>query len=292
MQPASANQTNHFHYSRKNSGQVSQQQQQSPTAINPQQQLVNDAAAQSKKEYLNLLSNIHRSSSIKINREKSNLSNYFSSLVANKERGLAASSTNLSSTYNQNPNSSSNGHLNQLNQNSSHIKQTFARKTQPFSLRNNNTNIFNSSNNSLSNNNLSNDTNTNAFLYNSNTNLLGSANPYQNKKTSISLDNVFNGIDSIISSNEKEPNRFNLNQKYDLNKSGTALNQNLTPTLSRKMNSTSNLTNYNNINANNNGAANVFRNSGTPTSNTIHENQNEVSRGFSTCLDCNSLVIV
>jgi hypothetical protein len=268
MQPTSATQTNHFHYPRKNSDQAVQAQ----TPITPQQQSLNDSVAQSKKEYLNLLSNIHRSSSIKINREKSNLSNYFSSLVANKERGLAASSTNLSS-YNQNPNSISNGHLNQISQSSSTVKQNFVRKAQPFSLRNNNTNIFNSSNVSLSN-----DTNTNAFLYNTNANLLNSPNAYQNKKTSLSLDNVFNGIESIISSNEKEPNRFILNQKYDLNKSSTALTQNLTPTLNRKMNSTSNLTNYNNITSNNNSAnnnishaQNVLLNSATPTTNTAQD---------------------
>lgn len=278
IQPASANQTNHFHYRNKNSaGNQQQQSQQTPTS--PQQQMVSDAASQSKKEYLNLLSNIHRSSSIKINREKSNLSNYFSTLVQNKERGLANSSTNLSSNnyYNQNPNSASNGHINNLNHNSSHLKNI--RKAQPFSLRNNNiNNIFNANNSSLSNNNISSD-NSNAFLYNTNANTIVNSNSLQHKKTSISLDNVYNGLDSLISSNENNMNgnnRYNINHKYDLNKSNLATNSTMTPTNNRKLISTTNTASFNNLHGN------QLRSSVTPTTNNLNESEiNKQRKRFS-----------
>jgi hypothetical protein len=270
MQPA--NQTNHFHYSR-NKSSIQPHHTSTTSTTSAQQQIINEAAAQSKKEYLSLLSNIHRSSSIKVNRDKSNLSNYFSTLVQNKERGFTNSSINLpnsNSFYNQNPNSASNGHINQLSHNSSTLKQSFLRKQHPFSLRNNNiNNIFNSSNNSLNNNN-NNENNSNAFSYNTNTNANALVNSSYKNKTSISLDNVYSGIDSIITTNEN-PNRYNLNRNsFDANKPNVAINQTLTPTNNRKIISAANSANYSNIHN-----ANMMRNS-AQTPSTANNNETEV----------------
>ena len=275
MQPA--NQTNHFHYSRNKSSVQPYHTSTTTTASAQQQQIVNDAAVQSKKEYLSLLSNIHRSSSIKVNRDKSNLSSYFSTLVQNKERGITNSSINLPSSnsfYNQNPNSASNGHVNQLSHQSSTLKQSFLRKQHPFSLRNNNiNNIFNNSNNSLNNNNNTNTNNentSNTFSYNTNTNANGLVNSSYKNKTSISLDNVYSGIDSIISTTNENTNRYNLNRNpFDVNKSNLTINQTLTPTNNRKNISA----NYNNIHN-----ANVMRNSAqTPTTANNNPNETEVN---------------
>jgi hypothetical protein len=100
--PNQSIQTNHFHYNRRSL----QQQQQSPTqqqhqlqlqhqsSINqvqqqpslsiqqPSQLSVDSSNTASKKEYLSLLSNIHRSQSIKMNRDKTNLSGYFSGFIS------------------------------------------------------------------------------------------------------------------------------------------------------------------------------------------------------------------
>lgn len=261
IQPAQANQsnqTNHFHYSRNKSSNQAHHSPSTPSG-SAQQQLASDLAAQSKKEYLSLLSSIHRSSSIKINRDRSNLSNYFSSLVQNKERGLSNSTANLSqsnSFYHHNPNSNSNGQINQLNHNSPNLKQSFLRKQQPFSLRNNNINNIFGSNNTLGNN--TNNETSNSF-YNANSNVLSNPSPINHKnKTSISLDNVYNGLESIITTTESN-NRYNLNHKYDLNKSNLAINP-MTPTNNRKQISTTNSTSH--INLHN---ANPLRSSVTPT---------------------------
>ncbi len=271
MQPAT--QTNHFHYNR-NKSSVQPQYASTTNTLSTQQQLANDAAAQSKKEYLSLLSNIHRSSSIKVNRDKSNLTNYFSTLVHNRDRSLTNSSTNLptsNSFYNQNSGSASNGYI---NQNSNTLKQSLLRKQHPLSLRNNNINtIFNISNNSLNNNNNSNETNINMFSYN--TNNLANSN-YKNKP-SISLDNVYNGIESIISTNENS-SKYNLNRnKFDINKSNLTVNQTTASVNNRKFISTANSAKY----SNNIQPTSIMRNSAqTPTTVNNNPNETEVKQFF------------
>ena len=205
IQPA--NQTNHFHYRKA----PPPQQQQQPASA--QQQLINEAAAHSKKEYLNLLSSIHRSSSIKLSREKSNLSNYFSSLVNNKERGLNTSASNLNGSSSHNfSNSASNGLNSSAN---NYLAKNYMRKQQPFSLRNNNMNtLFHTSNTNISN-------EGNVFLYNNNASILANSNTssfHKSNKNSISLDNVYNGLDSIIMANETH--------KYNMPMSGTPTHNN------------------------------------------------------------------
>jgi hypothetical protein len=242
IQPA--NQTNHFHY------------RKAPPSQQPasaQQQIINEAAAHSKKEYLNLLSSIHRSSSIKLSREKSNLSNYFSSLVNNKERGLNTSASNLNGSSSHNfSNSASNGLNSSAN---NYLAKNYMRKQQPFSLRNNNmSTLLHTSNTNISN-------EGNVFLYNNNASILANSNTssfHKGNKNSISLDNVYNGLDSIIMANETH--------KYNMPMSGTPTHNNT----SRKL--TTNSTSYNNLNSN------QVRSSVTPSTTNLIEHDNGVSR--------------
>ena len=244
IQPA--NQTNHFHYRKAPA-------QQQPASA--QQHIINEAAAHSKKEYLNLLSSIHRSSSIKLSREKSNLSNYFSSLVNNKERGLNTSTSNLNGVSSHNfSNSASNGLNSSAN---NYLAKNYIRKQQPFSLRNNNMNtLFHTSNTNISN-------EGNVFLYNNNASLLANSNTssfHKGNKNSISLDNVYNGLDSIIMANETH--------KYNMPMSGTPTHNNNNN--SRKL--TTNSTSYNNLNSN------QLRSSVTPSTTNLIEHDNGLSR--------------
>jgi hypothetical protein len=254
------NQTaNHFHYNRRSLQQTQspphqqqqqqhhqplpqqhQQQVQLPlTSTNPNLSSVDTSLSnqQAKKEYLSLLSNIHRSQSIKLNRDKSNLSGFFNGLVNNREKtnnsnfngGTSSNLANLNS--NSNNNNSNNNTNNYLTLNSKFNSNS--RKTQPFSLRNNNgsnSGLYNANNTSNNSINLNNSSDIN---YNNNSNTVSKQISNSNNrlseisKNSISLDNVYNGLDLIIA-NEHKYNKIenmtnNNNNNNNTNKSNNSL---------------------------------------------------------------------
>ena len=232
LNPNQAIQANHFHYNRRSLQQpqqpIQQQQQQQQQPIS-----VDSSNLQSKKEYLSLLSNIHRSQSIKINRDKTNLSGYFSGLVSNRDSRLQ---TNGSINLNGNNNSTNLSTNGNSSTNYLQLNTKYNRKHQPFSLRNNNnsSSMYNTTNNNSNNSiNLTGSSDGNYLTNNSvtvNTNGLLNSKVINNNssnnrlseisKNSISLDNVYNGLDLIIANEQKYNNHKLLEAN---NKSNTNL---------------------------------------------------------------------
>ncbi len=262
------NQTaNHFHYNRRSLQQTQspphqqlhhqplpqqhQQQIQLPlTSTNPNLSSVDTSLSnqQAKKEYLSLLSNIHRSQSIKLNRDKSNLSGFFNGLVNNREKTNnsnfnGGTSSNLAN-LNSNSNNSNNNTNNYLTLNS----KFNSRKTQPFSLRNNNgsnSGLYNANNTSNNSINLNNSSDIN---YNNNSNTISKQISNSNNrlseisKNSISLDNVYNGLDLIIA-NEHKYNKIenmtnNNNNNNSINNNTNKSNNSLAYLNSKKSSNT------------------------------------------------------
>lgn len=186
-------QTQHFNYNNYNNttNNTSLHRRASFYHQNPVVSLENP-----KKELISPFSstNLNRSSSIKLNREKTSLTNYFSSLSNQQSNHHHNLTLNFLSASN---NSDTNNKLN--------------KKNQPVSLRNNTLNRNSSNVNSSTTN-----FNAKSLLYDQH---------HNGSKNSISLENVMNGFDMLLtSSNDAQlSSKFNYNINNNNNANGSLI---------------------------------------------------------------------